>query len=206
MSRSLALFILITVANFSKLKGKFRSDTFLLIFLLLLWLGVKELLIRKWVQNMIADVCVILFICNHFSTWLSITHTPWMFRIFLRSGKWFFPKSAQLFCLSWGIGLSVKSTSILMLCTVISTILGDKKFTMFHLHPIKIATDWLQIGFWLVSDSKIGVNGTTLYQCNPTAFYQSGASLKRVPHNQIWTCANRWWEEEMYAPQPINKF
>ena len=33
---------------------------------------------------------------------------------------------------------------------------------------------------WLASDSKIGVNGTMLYQCNPTTFYQSEASLKPV--------------------------
>ena len=51
---------------------------------------------------------------------------------------------------------------------------------MLHSHQIKIATDWLQTGFWLVSDSKIGVNGTMLHQCNPTAFYQSEASLKLV--------------------------
>ena len=35
-------------------------------------------------------------------------------------------------------------------------------------------------GFRLASDCKIGVNETMLYQCNPTAFYQSGASLKSV--------------------------
>ena len=44
----------------------------------------------------------------------------------------------------------------------------------------KISTDWLQTDSRLASDSKIGVNGTMLYQCNPTAFYQSEASLKRV--------------------------
>ena len=47
-------------------------------------------------------------------------------------------------------------------------------------HQIKIATDWLQTGFRLVSDSKIGVNETMLHQCNPTAFDQSEASLERV--------------------------
>ena len=31
-------------------------------------------------------------------------------------------------------------------------------------HQIKIATDWLQTGFQLASDSKIGVNGTMLTQ------------------------------------------
>ena len=51
---------------------------------------------------------------------------------------------------------------------------------MLHSHQIKIATDWLQTGSRLASDYKIGVNETMLYQCNPTAFYQSGASLKRV--------------------------
>ena len=51
---------------------------------------------------------------------------------------------------------------------------------MLHSHQIKIATDWLQTGFWLASDSKIGVNGTMLYQCNPITFYQSEASLKWV--------------------------
>ena len=51
---------------------------------------------------------------------------------------------------------------------------------MPYSHQITIATDWLQIGFWLASDSKIGVNGTMLHQCNPTAFYQSEASLERV--------------------------
>ena len=51
---------------------------------------------------------------------------------------------------------------------------------MARSHQIKIATDWLQTSFWLASDSKIGVNGAMLYQCNPTAFYQSEASLKRV--------------------------
>ena len=49
-----------------------------------------------------------------------------------------------------------------------------------HSHQIKIATDWLQTGSRLASDSKISVNGTMLYQCNPIAFYQSGASLKPV--------------------------
>ena len=51
---------------------------------------------------------------------------------------------------------------------------------MHHSHQIKIATDWLQTGSRLVSNSKIGVNGTMLHQCNPTAFYQSEASLKQV--------------------------
>ena len=45
-------------------------------------------------------------------------------------------------------------------------------------HQIKIATDWLQTGFRLASDSIIGVNGAILYQCNPIAFYQSEASWK----------------------------
>ena len=45
---------------------------------------------------------------------------------------------------------------------------------------MEIETDWLQTGFWLASDSKIGVNGTMLYPCNPTAFYQSEASWKPV--------------------------
>ena len=44
-------------------------------------------------------------------------------------------------------------------------------------HQIKIATDWFQTGCQLASDSKTGVNGTT---CNPTAFFQSEASLKPV--------------------------
>ena len=63
---------------------------------------------------------------------------------------------------------------------------------MLHSHQITIATDWLQTGFWLASDYKIGVNETMLHQCNPTAFYQSGASLKRVGSQfeasrlQIW--------------------
>ena len=35
-------------------------------------------------------------------------------------------------------------------------------------------------GFRLAFDSKIGVNGTMLYQCIPTLFYQSEASLKPV--------------------------
>ena len=47
-------------------------------------------------------------------------------------------------------------------------------------HQIKIATDWLQTCFRLASDSKIDVNGTILYQCNPVTFYLSEASLKRV--------------------------
>ena len=47
-------------------------------------------------------------------------------------------------------------------------------------HQIKIATDLLQTGFRLASDSSIGVNGTMLYQCNPTAFCQSEASMKPV--------------------------
>ena len=34
--------------------------------------------------------------------------------------------------------------------------------------------------FRLDSDPKIGVNGTMLYQCNPTAFNQSEASWKPV--------------------------
>ena len=51
---------------------------------------------------------------------------------------------------------------------------------MLHSHQIKIATDWLQTGIWLASDTKIGVNRTMLYQCNPTALYQSEASLKPV--------------------------
>ena len=38
-------------------------------------------------------------------------------------------------------------------------------------NQLKIATDWLQTGFGLAIDSKIGVNGIMLYQCNPTAFY-----------------------------------
>ena len=42
---------------------------------------------------------------------------------------------------------------------------------MLHAQQIKIATDWLQTDSRLASDSKIGVNGTMLYQCNPTAFY-----------------------------------
>ena len=44
------------------------------------------------------------------------------------------------------------------------------KRIMLHSHQIKIATDWLQTSFRLASDSKIGVNGTMLYQCNPTVF------------------------------------
>ena len=51
---------------------------------------------------------------------------------------------------------------------------------MLHSHQIKIASDWLQTGFRLASDSKIGVNETMLYQCNPTAFYQFETSLKQV--------------------------
>ena len=47
-------------------------------------------------------------------------------------------------------------------------------------HQIKITTDWLQTSFRLAPDCKIGVNGTMLYQCNPTAFYQSEVSLKPV--------------------------
>ena len=35
---------------------------------------------------------------------------------------------------------------------------------MIRSHQIKIATDWLR----LASDPKIGLNGTMLYQCNPT--------------------------------------
>ena len=57
-------------------------------------------------------------------------------------------------------------------------------------HLIEIATDWLQTGSRLASDSKIGVNGTMLYQCNPTAFpslkldcSQLEASLKPVGCN-----------------------
>ena len=49
-----------------------------------------------------------------------------------------------------------------------------------HSHQIKIVTDWLQTGIWLASDSKICVNGTMLYQCNPTAFYQSEARLLQI--------------------------
>ena len=55
-----------------------------------------------------------------------------------------------------------------------------KFYLKAHLHQIKIATDRLPTGFWLASDCKIGVNGTMLYQCNPTAFYQLEASLKLV--------------------------
>ena len=51
---------------------------------------------------------------------------------------------------------------------------------MARSHQIKIATNWLQTGFRLVSDSKIGVNGTMLHQCNPIVFYQSEASPKPV--------------------------
>ena len=54
------------------------------------------------------------------------------------------------------------------------------KSVVLHSHQIKITTDWLQIGFWLASDSKIGVNGTMLYQCNPTAFDQSEGTMKWV--------------------------
>ena len=32
----------------------------------------------------------------------------------------------------------------------------------------------------MAPDSKIGVNGTMLYQCNATTFYQSEGSLKPV--------------------------
>ena len=53
-------------------------------------------------------------------------------------------------------------------------------FLKVRSHQIKIKTDWLQTSFWLTSDSKIGVNGTMLHQCNPTVFYQSKASLKLV--------------------------
>ena len=56
---------------------------------------------------------------------------------------------------------------------------------MAHSHQIKIATDWLQTGFWLASHSKIGVNETMQDQCNPTAFYQSGASLKPVGSQSV---------------------
>ena len=49
-----------------------------------------------------------------------------------------------------------------------------------HSHQIKIATDWLQTGSRLTFESNIGVNGTMLYQCNPTAFCQSEANLKPV--------------------------
>ena len=35
-------------------------------------------------------------------------------------------------------------------------------------------------GFRLVSDSKIGVNGIMLHQCNPIEFYQSEVSFKLV--------------------------
>ena len=56
-----------------------------------------------------------------------------------------------------------------------------------RLHLIKIATDWLQTGSQLASDSKIGVNGTMLHQCNPAGFpslklvcSQLEASLKSV--------------------------
>ena len=51
---------------------------------------------------------------------------------------------------------------------------------MARSHRIKIATNWLQAGFQLASDSKIGVNGTMLCQCNPTVFYQSEPSLKPI--------------------------
>ena len=47
---------------------------------------------------------------------------------------------------------------------------------MLHSHQIKIATDFLQTGIWLASDTKIGVDRTMLYQGNPTALYQSEAS------------------------------
>ena len=57
---------------------------------------------------------------------------------------------------------------------------GEDRNVMLHSHQIKIATDWLQTGSRLASDSKIGVNGTMLYQYNPTVFYQSEASWKPV--------------------------
>ena len=44
-------------------------------------------------------------------------------------------------------------------------------FFKAHSHQIKIATDWLQTCFRLVSDSKIGANGTMLHQFNPAGFY-----------------------------------
>ena len=37
-------------------------------------------------------------------------------------------------------------------------------------------------GFRLASDSEIGVNETMLYQCNPSAFYQSEASQLQIKH------------------------
>ena len=42
---------------------------------------------------------------------------------------------------------------------------------MLHSHQIKIATDWLQTGFWLTSESKIGV------QSEASPIGQSGANL-----------------------------
>ena len=47
-------------------------------------------------------------------------------------------------------------------------------------HKIEIATHLLQTGSLLVSNCKIDVNGTMLYQCNLTVFYQSEASQKPV--------------------------
>ena len=44
-------------------------------------------------------------------------------------------------------------------------------FAKARSHQFKIATDWLQTGFRLASDRKIGVNGTIQNQCNPTAFF-----------------------------------
>ena len=69
---------------------------------------------------------------------------------------------------------------------------------LLHSHQIKIATDWLQTGSWLALDSKIGVNGTMLYQCNPTSFYQSEASWKPVWSQSVANLILVWTRHMTY--------
>ena len=46
-----------------------------------------------------------------------------------------------------------------------------------HPHRIKMATDWLQTGFRLASDSKIGVNGAMNTNGTQSCFKQLGSQL-----------------------------
>ena len=52
-------------------------------------------------------------------------------------------------------------------------------------HLIEIATDWLQTGSRLASDSKICVNETMLHQCNPTSSLEPIRSKSEASRLQI---------------------
>ena len=55
---------------------------------------------------------------------------------------------------------------------------SDEKLYWFDLRLVHSKLKLQPTVFQLASDSKIGVNGAMLHQYNPTAFYQSEASLK----------------------------